>query len=168
MIQLNHQQSEEKFKKESFPERKISFFLCGVSDWRNIAGVRRLADAIATNKIFLDSKSFKVFQKYEKKIIRAGRQDSAEFEAIENPIEFLKEISGQKIAVEITSQSQSIFDFKNAGEETLLLVGNEQHGVSEEILNEIEIHLHVPMLGVGSSMNVAMALGIASYELLFR
>lgn len=45
-----------------------------------------------------------------------------------------------------------------------LVVGNEVAGVSPAVLEGCERHVHVPMYGVKSSLNVAVAFGVAAYQ----
>lgn len=47
----------------------------------------------------------------------------------------------------------------------MLVVGNERHGISEELLKKIELKVHINMYGRNSSMNVSQAAGIAFYEI---
>jgi len=47
----------------------------------------------------------------------------------------------------------------------VLIIGNEQFGVSEEILAFTSKHMHIEMYGENSSMNVVQATGIALYTL---
>lgn len=46
-----------------------------------------------------------------------------------------------------------------------LLVGNEVAGVSAEALSQAELVCHLPMRGVKASLNVAVAFGVAAYEI---
>ena len=46
-----------------------------------------------------------------------------------------------------------------------LVVGNEVAGVSVETLARADLVCHLPMHGVKSSLNVAVAFGIAAYQI---
>ena len=46
-----------------------------------------------------------------------------------------------------------------------LILGNEALGVSEDILNQVDDIVEIPMLGFKNSINVAVAFGIAVYEI---
>ena len=48
------------------------------------------------------------------------------------------------------------------------MIGNEQRGVSEELLALTTQSIHLPMLGMNTSMNVTCAAGIAVYGLLMK
>lgn len=49
-----------------------------------------------------------------------------------------------------------------------LVVGNEVHGVSDEVLDAADLHLALPQYGVKASLNVSVAFGIAAYALVGR
>ena len=48
-----------------------------------------------------------------------------------------------------------------ANKKIALVIGGENHGISSEVLQEIDIAVHITMYGKNSSMNVVQATGIA-------
>ncbi|WP_020566914.1 TrmH family RNA methyltransferase [Neolewinella persica] len=76
------------------------------------------------------------------------------------------------LALEITDESTSLLEFQlpaavSSGQRELILIaGAEDHGVSQEILALCAASAHLPMHGVNTSMNVAVALGAGVYLLL--
>jgi len=46
-----------------------------------------------------------------------------------------------------------------------LLIGNEIHGVSDEILQQMDMIMEIPMYGTKESLNVSVATGIALHQL---
>jgi tRNA G18 (ribose-2'-O)-methylase SpoU len=88
---------------------------------------------------------------------------SDNFEAIYGD---LKKRHYQFLALEITHQSLPLNEFKLTKDQPVaLIVGGENMGISDSILNEVETHLHISMYGVNSSMNVVQSAAIALYEL---
>ena len=73
----------------------------------------------------------------------------------------------QFVALEWTNDSVPYHEIM-IHEPILLALGNEETGVSDEILQMVETCIHIPMYGIKNSMNVAMATGIAVYELLSK
>ena len=71
------------------------------------------------------------------------------------------------ISLESTENSKSLFNFQLINPESLILlvVGNEVSGIDPAILNLSQNILSIPMLGHKSSLNVAVAFGIAVYTL---
>jgi len=67
-------------------------------------------------------------------------------------------------ALEITSNSRSIFDLTKEDFPLALIIGNEITGVSDRALALCDFSLEIPMLGAKHSLNVAVAFGIAAFE----
>ena len=47
-----------------------------------------------------------------------------------------------------------------------LILGNEINGISRNVLKKVDQIVKIPMLGKKESLNVAVAMGIASYSIL--
>jgi RNA methyltransferase, TrmH family len=56
--------------------------------------------------------------------------------------------------------------FKRVGARVILLLGNEQKGLSQEQLHACDMTLSIPMKGRVSSLNLAVAAGILVYQIL--
>ena len=70
------------------------------------------------------------------------------------------------IALEITDSSTSLDDFTlNTNQPIALIIGNENIGVSEDILKLADEIVHIKMFGENTSMNVVQATSITLYEL---
>src|SRR5205823_2954144 len=67
-------------------------------------------------------------------------------------------------ALEITSNSRSIFDLTPSDFPLALIIGNEITGVSDFALSLCDFTLEIPMLGAKHSLNVAVAYGVAAFE----
>lgn len=67
------------------------------------------------------------------------------------------------VSLEISEKSKPIYRVKNRP--LALVLGHEISGVESRILNESDEILNIPMSGVGTSMNVAVAYGISAYAL---
>ena len=73
------------------------------------------------------------------------------------------------ISLEAAPSAQSVFsvsvDHLNGSCPLLLVVGNEVSGIDPEILAASDVVCSIPMAGVKSSLNVAVAFGIAIYTI---
>lgn len=76
----------------------------------------------------------------------------------------LKEAGVTMLALEQATDSINLFDYEPNGQIALIL-GNEVDGVSPEGLEQADIALEIPMKGAKESLNVAVAAGIAMYQL---
>jgi tRNA G18 (ribose-2'-O)-methylase SpoU len=72
------------------------------------------------------------------------------------------------LSLESTGSSISMESYKipTATKNLLLIVGNEVSGIDPEILSLSDVTLSIPMYGKKTSLNVAVAFGIAVYALL--
>ncbi len=161
-VNPNPSDSVNKFKHEPCP---IILILDGLEDVRNIGALFRLADASRIAKIY----GYNMPPTNDiSKIQRVSRQTTGhiEYEVLED-LKSVISLSKQyfPIALEYTNKSIS-FNSYNESKPCMLIIGNEQRGVSQELLNISKTSLHVPMLGNNSSMNVSVASGIVVYHLL--
>lgn len=73
------------------------------------------------------------------------------------------------IALESTPDSISIFDYPGQGQinkNIAVILGNEISGIDPEVMALADCRLHIPMMGMKTSFNVAVATGIALYLLI--
>lgn len=89
------------------------------------------------------------------------------FPSAEDGILFYKEQGHSIVALEITSSALSLWDFIPPGP-FVLVVGNEEFGLSEETLSLVDTTLSIPLYGRKLSLNVANAFAIASAVLTER
>lgn len=134
----------------------------------NIGSFFRIADSLGVEKIFLTGSSI---TPPNQKITKTSRSTEkyVPYEYKIDPIVVigkLKEAGYKIISLEITSTSTDIRQFTASPDEKIcLILGSESTGISQELLDASDISLHIPMLGHNSSMNVANACSIATYEL---
>lgn len=69
------------------------------------------------------------------------------------------------VALEITDKSENIYSY-DVPEKLAVIVGSEAHGISPKVLDKCDSAVFIPMLGKGSSLNVAVSVGIALSHLL--
>lgn len=91
------------------------------------------------------------------------------FEIVDSAFKFisnLKESDCSIISLEITSNSLPINTFKFPKNKPIILVaGDENFGISDDILQLSDEIIHIEMFGQNSSMNVVQATNIALYEI---
>lgn len=87
-------------------------------------------------------------------------------ESISDVVQTLKEKNYQIISLEITSNSKPIHTFSFSNDKPIaLIIGDENFGISESIIQNSDTILHIDMFGKNSSMNVVQATTIAFYEI---
>lgn len=165
-VQLDH--SDHKATNVKSP---ICFLAHDIDVPMNIGSFFRIADALGVEKIYLTGDSVVPPNSKIKKTSRSAEK-YVSYEYEESPlvvINKLKAIGYRIISLEITSSSINITDISiSNNEKVCLILGSESSGVSQELLDASDTTVHIPMLGNNSSMNVANACSIATYELTRR
>ncbi len=161
-MQLDHYSS--KFKTRSFP---ITIITVNVTNAPNIGSLFRTADAFGIEKLVLCGSHIPLGRKMMKTSRATERW--VPFEVSDNALQVISDLKSQGyqiISLEITSESKSLSDFKfDAKSPIALVVGDENFGVSETILDLSDHVLHVEMYGQNSSMNVVQATSVTLYEI---
>lgn len=146
--------------------KKISgdtvLLLCGISDAGNLGSLIRTAAARGIESVLCVGTA----DPYSPKTVRAGMggHNYVNIVTLQGYEEALEELSQYKIAV-LDMHGISIYGYKQAGK-TAIALGNEAHGVPEEITSKADIKLALPMKeGTVESLNVACA-GTAALYLL--
>lgn len=85
----------------------------------------------------------------------------------EPPLEKLKQQGHRIVALEQATNSVRLRDYQ-ASEKIALLIGEEVHGITPELLAQCDDVIEIPMYGQKESFNVSVATGMTLYELLLR
>ncbi len=129
----------------------------------NIGGLLRIADAAGCRKVILINEE-KI--DFGKKIQNIARNTEKNIEIIQcdfNEFLKIKDRLHKLVAIEITDSSDNVFN-TSLPDICSFVIGNERHGISENILNLCHQAVHIPMYGVNGSMNVIQALAISLFE----
>ena len=126
----------------------------------NLARIVRLAGCVAANRIIVSGK-----HKIDPKIARDGI-DHVKIErrnSLPPVLKKLREQGYQIIGLEQTDSSQSLFDFSFV-RNTVLLIGHERLGITEDQLPLVHHCVEIPVWGLPFSYNVVTATTMAVYE----
>lgn len=87
-------------------------------------------------------------------------------ENIQSLVESIKINNNYIIALEISEKSIPLTEFNlKTRQPVALVLGDENFGISEFVLNQADAIVHINMFGNNSSMNVVQAASIALYEI---
>ena len=132
----------------------------------NVGSIFRNAESFGAEKIILTG--ITPAPEENSKILRVSREVNVDYIYHENPADAIKNYkkNGYKIySIEKTANSINIK--KGKIELPLMIIfGNEEFGVSKEILAISDAIIHIGMLGKKNSLNVSVASGIALYEII--
>lgn len=146
------------------PKTPLILLLDNVTNSYNIGSFIRLADAFAIEKIIICGE----FTISDKKLKKASRNE-AKWVNIEysdsctSSLQTLIDQGYRVYSVELCHQSVDYSSVKYSNPSVLVL-GNERKGVSEAALNLSHQHIHIPMFGMGNSLNVSTAGAIVLAE----
>jgi tRNA (guanosine-2'-O-)-methyltransferase len=76
-----------------------------------------------------------------------------------------REAGSHVLGVELTDESVRLADLPAARRRTVVVLGHEQTGIPPEALELIDLAVEIPMVGAGSSLNVAVAGSLVLYRL---
>jgi tRNA G18 (ribose-2'-O)-methylase SpoU len=97
----------------------------------------------------------------------AGLSKHIEIVQLKNTRDFnayCRENGYQKVALELTEDATSIFDYKfSTDKPTCITVGHETIGVPADILFTSDV-VYIPMPGIGRCLNTSQAANVALYE----
>ncbi|CUS77404.1 SpoU rRNA Methylase family protein [Candidatus Kryptonium thompsonii] len=133
----------------------------------NVGSIFRTSDAALIKKLYLTGYTPHPPRKDIEKTA-LGAIESVPWEYHKNPVDIIKELKEKNvkiIALEITDDSIPYYEIKPEDFPLCLVIGNEITGISDEVLSMCDLAIEIPQFGIKHSLNVAVAYGIAVYEL---
>jgi tRNA G18 (ribose-2'-O)-methylase SpoU len=133
----------------------------------NVGSIFRTSDGAMIEKIFLCGYT-PTPEKKEVLKTALGSQNSISWEYIKNPKEIILSLKEKEIkicALELTSKSIPYYNITKKDFPLCLIVGNEITGVSNELLDLCDFSIEIPQYGIKQSLNVAVAYGVAVFDL---
>jgi len=148
-------------------KHNIYIVLDNVLDTYNVGAVFRLADAVAAKKIFLCGYTETPPNTRIKKS-SINTVDLTEWQHFENTTDAIQDLRSKikDLKVIAVEQSSKSIDYTKADYEfpIALIIGNETHGVSKEVLELCDEIVELPMFGVNVSLNTMVSLSIVLYK----
>jgi 23S rRNA (guanosine2251-2'-O)-methyltransferase len=145
----------------------IYLVLDGVIDTYNIGSLFRLADAIAAEKIYIcGDTEYPPSSRIHKAAV--GTEEWVPWEKKESATETVKELKGKGVQIIAVEQSPGSIpasllttriEFPCA-----IVIGNETTGISQDVLDDSDFIVELPMFGVNKSFNVWGTAAIIAYK----
>ncbi len=144
-------------------DQEIILALDDIQDPGNLGTILRTADSVGLKQILVSKGTADA---YNPKVVRSTmgaifRIKIIECENLEIKLKELQKDS-YKILVTSLQTKQSIYDVKY--NKTVIVIGNEANGVSENIQKIADKKVKIPMIGKTESLNASVATGIILYE----
>ncbi|OAB77932.1 TrmH family RNA methyltransferase [Cochleicola gelatinilyticus] len=152
----------------SIRKNKIVVLCDGLQSPSNVGGLFRICDAFGVSEIVFSNATINFNSSRLRKTAR-NTNKIVPYRIVDDVPSEIEQFQKQGFtitALEITETSEPIQSLSISEDEKIILIlGNEQQGVSKQILSLADKIAHIPMYGVNSSMNVIQATGIALYAL---
>lgn len=118
----------------------------------NIGSIFRTSESFGVEKLFISKDCISPTHKKARRVAMGAVEylpwDVIEFDELpKKPI----------IALETGGTSINDFEFPKEG---IAIIGNEELGISPELLKKADAHISIPMYGIKASINVSVAFGI--------
>ncbi|HEY8973167.1 MAG TPA: TrmH family RNA methyltransferase [Burkholderiaceae bacterium] len=134
----------------------------------NVGALFRIADALGVEHLHLTGTSPRPPDPKIRRSARSAERHVAWSHAAD-PLAVVAQLKAQGwrvVALELSTRSVALEAFDVApGDRVCLVLGTENAGVSQALLDAADATVHIPMRGHNSSMNVANACAIAAYEI---
>ncbi len=162
-----HSQRPDIKKLSKIDRHPVVVLLDDIRSLHNVGAVFRTADGIHLEHIYLCGITGTP-PRTEIRKTSLGAEEAVPWTYINDAagvIEQLKKDGYQIVVLEHTNDSK---DFRKADYKfpLCLIVGNEFHGVKDELVPMADLAIEIPMFGIKQSFNVSVAFGIAAYEIL--
>lgn len=133
----------------------------------NVGSIFRTSDGAMIEKLFLCGYTP---HPPKKEILKTalGSTESVQWEYVQNPADVICRLKEQGVkicALEQTSTSFSYYNVKPQSFPLCVIIGNEITGVSQNLIDLCDFSIDIPQYGIKQSLNVAVAYGIALFEL---
>jgi tRNA G18 (ribose-2'-O)-methylase SpoU len=133
----------------------------------NVGSIFRTSDGAMIEKLILAGFTpYPPRKEIEKTAL--GATKSVPWEYVKHPVEAIAPLKhrGYKIiCLELTDDSIPYYNITHEQFPMCLVVGNEITGVSKDVIEQCDGAIEIPMFGTKQSLNVAVAYGIAVFEL---
>lgn len=172
MRKLTHEEiALKRFSVEQLKEQKrnpIYVLLDNVRSLYNVGSIFRTSDGARIEKLFLCGHTpYPPRKEIEKTAL--GAIKTVPWEYFPNPLTVINQLRSQGIKICSLEQTDMSFCYDKLQLKDFplcLVLGNEIMGISKDIIEHSDIAIEIPMYGSKQSLNVAVAYGIALFEML--
>lgn len=154
-------------RKANRPKRSIVLLLQSVEYPANVGSVFRMADGAGVDEVILCGITPRPPQPTIDKVSR-HKHKSVRWRYVADSAEIILKLQAdgyEVIAIELADDAVPYTEF-DYPEKVCLVVGNEDHGVTNATLAACDDTIFLPMYGKGLSLNVHVALSIVTYHVL--
>ncbi|MBM3165001.1 MAG: 23S rRNA (guanosine(2251)-2'-O)-methyltransferase RlmB [Bacteroidetes bacterium] len=135
-----------------------------ITDVRNFGAIARTAECFGVNGILIPTKGSALVTADAVKASSGALNRIAvcKSDQFKNTLFHLQQM-GIRLAA-VTEKTKVSMDGANLKGAIVLLLGSEEDGITQDLLNMADLRVSIPMLGATNSLNVGVAAGIAMFE----
>lgn len=171
MRKLTHEEiGKQRFSLEELKnaDRNPIYVLCdNIRSIYNVGSIFRTSDGALIKKLFLTGYTpYPPRPEIEKVALGATR--SVPWEYVKDPVDLIQKLKSDGVTIaslEFTDRSKKYYEVAKNDFPLCLVLGNELSGVSGTLIELSDMSLEIPQFGYKHSMNVAVAYGIAVFEM---
>lgn len=155
---------------DALPKHPVSVVVDNVRSIYNVGSLFRTSDAALIEHLYLTGFTGTPNHKHLHKTA-LGAQDTVPWSHHTDPRDVLHTLraEGYTLAVlEITDEPTLTTALESDHFPLCLVVGNEVHGIREAVVEMADVALEIPQFGAKQSLNVAVAYGIAVFDVVRR
>lgn len=142
----------------------LYIYLDGVSDPGNMGTIIRTADATGADGIVVSASCVDV---YNPKVVRSTMASIFNvpiyFDDAERSVLKKMKKSGIMVISGSLSGEKSLYDV-NFKQRCVAVIGNEANGITNEVIEQSDILIKIPIIGKAESLNAAVACAVIAYE----
>jgi tRNA (guanosine-2'-O-)-methyltransferase len=145
-------------------QKDLILFSENVKNEHNFSAIIRTCDAVGVLNIYYtyDGNKTKIYNEH----ITMGSHKWVFLHRVENAVETLKGLKEKGFQIVATRLVGNSVHFREVDytKPTVIVVGNELEGVSEEVASVADYNVVIPMYGMAQSLNVSVATAVILYE----
>jgi tRNA G18 (ribose-2'-O)-methylase SpoU len=143
--------------------------LDNIRSLHNVGSIFRTADAAGVGKLFLCGMTGAP-PRQEIRKAALGAEETVPWEYFRQTSEAVAKLKSEGYYLIALENAPNSVDYRRAAYQfpLALIIGHEYHGISPDILARCDAVISLPMRGMKSSLNVAVAFGVAVYEIACR
>ncbi len=145
-------------------QKDLVLFSENVKNEHNFSALIRTADAVGVLNIYYtyDGNKTKIYNEH----ITMGSHKWVFLHKVNNAVETLKKLKEEGFQIVATRLAENSLHFREVDytKPTVVIVGNELDGVSEEVAQVADFNVVIPMYGMAQSLNVSVATAVILYE----
>jgi len=154
----------------TLPKHPVRVMVHNVRSIHNVGSIFRTSDAARIEHVHLTGFTGTPDHKDLHKTA-LGAQDAVEWSHHDDPLPVLDTLREEGFTIAVLEQTSNSISPNKVSPEVYplcLLVGNEVHGVDDQLIEVADLAVELPQYGAKISMNVGVAYGIAVYDLVRR